>query len=180
MRKLVFILTSIVLLGCSSPHEGVDANTSESKDPAPAGEMTSLKDFAIDGAIALPGMATKGVEPSMSLNDITGILDINVGRGFNIQLREESQRISDLKNEWTMDPVWTYTVIEESDQHLLYSKRLPDGSMEQFHFMAVEGDDERKMVIRSSAMEEFGKSQAERMLKSAQSFTWTHDLAQTK
>jgi hypothetical protein len=167
-------------LGCSSPEVKNESHTTESTSPVQAAELTSLKDFAIDGAIALPGMASRGVEPSMSLNDITGILDINVGRGFNIQLREEFQSIADLKNEWSMDPVWTYTVIEESDQHLLYSKRLPDGSMEQFHFMAVQGDDERKMVIRSSAMEEFEKSQAERMLISAQSFTWTNDLAQTK
>ena len=180
MRKLLCLLLSIVLLGCSSTEVEHVNEASASSTPEKNVEMISLNPYSIDGAIALPGMASKGVEPSMSLNDITGVLDINVGRGFNIQLREESQTISNLKTEWTMDPVWTYKVIEETDNHILYSKRLPDGSMEQFHFMAVQGGDERKMVILSSAMEEFEKVQALRMLESASSFTWINDLAQTK
>jgi len=138
---------------------------------------TSLETYFIDGQLLLPDVSQRGISPTIVLNDITGMLDINIGKGFHMQLREEDLNISDLKASWLLDPVWQHEVIQEDSQFIVYSKKLPDGSMEQFHFMAIQSHRDRNMLIRSAAIEEFDKEDVDVMLLTAKTFTWNRQLA---
>ena len=175
MCKYVYILSLLFLCSCAEAPL-VEKDTSNQETQA-ALAYTSLDPYHIDGKIHLPDVSMRGVQPTMIFNDITGMLDVKVGRGFHIQMREEPQDLESLKSEWSFDPVWTYAVIQEDSEHIVYSKQLPDGSMQQFHFLALIQDADRSMLIRSASMEEFDKEQAEMMLASARTFTWNSALA---
>jgi hypothetical protein len=177
MCKYVYILSILLIFSCAeAPVAEKDSATQEAQA---ALTYTSLDSFHIDGKIHLPDVSKRGVTPTMIFNDITGMLDVKVGRGFHIQMREQPQDLESLKSEWSFDPVWTHEVIQEDSEHILYSKQLPDGSMQQFHFLALIQDADRAMLIRSASMEEFDKEQAVMMLESARTFTWNSALAIT-
>lgn len=178
MCKYLYILALAVLVSCGETpiSEQVLAETQQAPETAVA--YSPLDVFNIDGAISLPDMSTRGVNPTMTLNDITGMLDIQVGRGFYLQMREEDQQLDSFVSDWELDPVWKHQVIKQDDQYVLYSKELADGSMQHFHFLATIKDADRSMMIRSTAMEEFSQEEVEQMLASALTFKWNTDLAQ--
>ncbi|NNC83011.1 MAG: hypothetical protein HKN79_05490 [Flavobacteriales bacterium] len=181
MRSTIAILAFLTLFACgtSSEKEQVSEEVVAEEAPKPVKGLTTL-DLSAHGPFSemmVPDKSGSGVDAQVEFDDVTGYLNIRVGKRFQMLIREEPTSLKDIRGQLSDDLMWQNEILAEDEQSLLLKKSLPDGTMEQFHFAAVLAGVGSNVVLQSDPMGEFTQADIERMLYCAKTLKGSNGLA---
>lgn len=174
-QEVLHIVLSLVLISACASREDVELvnEPMQAQESSTAGLVAfDMGASGMDATIYVPDRSTRGVDPSLHLDEITAIYTLNVGKGFAMTIREEERSLESFQEDWDRDPVWQYEVVSEDSESIIIRRSLPNGEMAHHHFVMSRPNGMHPILMRSDPMKEFSLAQVERMLGSAKTFEW--------
>ena len=178
MKSAPLMLGLMLTVSCTESIKVTPAAVNDTAQSTPSADMVTL-DLSAHGNLkemSVPARKSQGVDPSISIDDVTGYVSVTIGRGFQLLIREEPTSLQDIRQEMENEMMWENKILASDSESMLIERSLPDGSMSQYHFTAVMASAGSNIVLRSNPMGEFNQKQAERMLECAKTLTISTDL----
>ena len=107
-------------------------------------------------------LATNNV-PSALLNAATGVLEVDAGPTFQLDVVERIGELAELKAELAEDQLFTWKFQDESEHGFIAQAFLPNGEAHYFHMYAKVSTSGRSFLIRSREGQNFTLSDARTM-----------------
>ena len=97
----------------------------------------------------------------------TGNIEITAGERYAVVIVPNPLNLQEKKSELEADPLYQISYVEESPDHILYSKEITDsGIPAEFHFYILLDDGNETIAVQSSEMVQLKKEKAETILES--------------
>jgi hypothetical protein len=172
-------IAASTLTACSEQQSVQEVAVVEQTTTAETSGMMSvdLSEHGLPAELMVPDKSKTGVDPTITVDDVTSIVNIRCGKNYNVMMREEDMSMDLIKSDLEGDIMFTNDIILETDNSIVYKQTTPDGSNELYHFASVIDDGTSIVFARSFDMGQYSKLQAERMMKSAMTLKMMNPLA---
>ena len=181
MRYSILFILGLTLIACSESMPDRTADDVITK-ATPAAKQEALvpidlTEFGPLVRIDVPDRSKQGVDPTVTMDELSGFLAISAGKNFQLILREEPTTLEDIRQEIENEMMWKNSITPFEEHSMIIERSLPDGSMAQHHFASVLPGIGSNIIVRSDPMGEFSKKDIDRMLRSALTFQTETGLA---
>ncbi len=163
--KYLFLLTIIASCGDIESVE-IETPFEETKNEKIEG-YTAVDIELIDQTveIQIPSEKLSGHKPEIITNN-TGVTSLQIGKNFKLEFTEQNTDISAVEKDIRNEIFYTTTILEKTDDLIVYERGLPDGSDKHVHFCKVLKSGDLSLMVKTAKNSQFKKSHVDRMIKS--------------
>lgn len=150
MKRIVFVLSSLLLLAaCGSPTPDPASTEPDLGYNPDTHVLLEIKEKSFEMGIPIPLDIAATHIPHARFNDGSGVMEVEAGPAFQIDITEEITELSALKADLRSDQLFTWKFSEESDDAFVAQAVLPTGESHYYHFFYITSIGERSYTMRS-------------------------------
>lgn len=162
--RILGLSTFVLLLLAGCDNSSTDASASGTAVELPDAELLVVNEGNFQLALPVPERLWSTFQPTAALNGATGVMEVNAGPHFQIDVFEEKVDVEALTAELTGE-LFTWKTTEESDAGFIAQAVLPSGEVFYYHVFHRFHLGERDYWSRSRSGSTFTLEQVQEMRK---------------
>lgn len=174
MKKMLFLLAlpAMFLASCGDGNNGTDPNGTDSLANAgpDLSDMVSLEtnmeEHGVDLTMMVPNSDKAEADPLVEYDDGRMITTVKVGERFQLVITDMEPDKAQFKRDLEGDLTFTNTIIEETDDMIIYESKAADMERTFFHLWMSKDIGGIIYQIEDNKAGEFTKVNIEEMVKS--------------
>lgn len=169
MKRIAFVFaTTFLIASCGSPSEDSTNSTDAAAFQSDTHVLLDIADTGFEMGLPVPKDIAVNHIPIARFNDASGVMEIEAGPAFQIDITEELTSLDALKNNLRSDQLFTWKFSEESDDGFVAQAVLPTGESYYYHFFYLKTIGEQSYLMRSREGSTFTLASVHTMRASAQ------------
>ncbi len=153
---------SVFLISCGDePQESLAPEANETESPNDS--IFEITEFGYELQISLPRELVLYNEVQADLNSSLGLMELSLGKNFQLQISQESADLELFKEDLLNDQLFSYQITQEGDSALLYLAILPDGREFYYNYACLKTISQKPYLIRTDPSGEYTLQSIKRM-----------------
>lgn len=166
MKRLLLCLVLLGAIACDSP------NTTTDGDP-PGFDLSThalvrVMETGYEMTIPVPLTLAANDVPGAVFNAATGVLEVDAGPTFQLDVVESDREVAEVKAELAEDQLFTWKFQDETDTGFIAQAVLPNGESHYFHMFTWISTTGRSYLVRSREGQNFTLADVRTMRTSAE------------
>ena len=153
MKRLLLCLVLLGAIACESPNTPTDGDTPGIDLSTHA--LVRVMETGYEMTIPVPLTLAANDTPGSVFNAATGVLEVDAGPTFQLDVVESDREVAEVKAELAEDQLFTWKFQDETDTGFIAQAVLPNGESHYFHMYTWRSTAGRSYLVRSREGQNF-------------------------